>query len=143
MVDGRRLKLLAAAGAVVLALMVPAADLSAAVADTLGPHAISTDICKTCHDTADGNPRLRGWREDIKIAAGSPWAKNVSNLCYTCHDSTGGFDTNASDMSLNAYATSSHGFVVTDVPPKPDGSPESGVPTSGLPYTNTPRNELE
>jgi len=120
-------------------LALTVAPVCAATSD-LGPHDDGTsDPCKDCHNTASGNPELRGWASSPVQAPNSWWAKNVSNLCYTCHQSGQA----AHDMSNNAYSNSSHAFQIPDTPPQPDGSPESAVAASKLPYTIAPSTELE
>jgi hypothetical protein len=120
-------------------LVLTVVPVCAATSD-LGPHDDGTaDPCKDCHNTASGNPTLRGWATTPASAPNSWWAKNISNLCYTCHQ--GGQA--AHDMSNNAYANSSHAFQIPDTPPQPDGSPETAVAASKLPYTLAPSAELE
>jgi predicted CXXCH cytochrome family protein len=58
-------------------------------------------------------------------------SRTVAQLCYTCHDNTGG-GYGASDVTATAYSPSSHGFVVSSLPPLPDGTRSSLPP---LPYT--------
>ncbi|MHB8836140.1 MAG: cytochrome c3 family protein [Candidatus Methylomirabilia bacterium] len=96
------------------------------------------DPCGLCHDTAKSNPVLRGWAGTVGGAPGTWGAKPISSLCYMCHESGGGGFA-GHNMTANAYADPSHGFVVADVPAEPEGSPQGSryraVSGSALPYT--------
>jgi predicted CXXCH cytochrome family protein len=103
---------------------------------TLGPHGIGANPCKICHDTASGNPTLRGWSGGVPTGAGGPWAsRQLSALCYMCHES--GMTNGGHDMSGNAYATGMHGNTFGNQPEDPDGSAQTI--TTNLPY-NTKSN---
>lgn len=111
----------------------------------LGPHLQppgNLDPCKVCHDTASSDPRIRGWA--VTGIGASGWsAKPISYMCYMCHQGTPLYG--AHNMSANAYADTSHGYVVAQVPREPEGSLQGSryrsVGQSLLPYTAT--GELE
>lgn len=141
----RMTKLLAACLA---ALFVVTAGGAAFAADftTLGPHrqpAANNNPCKICHDTATADPRIRGWA-GTGIGAGGWSAKQISYLCYMCHQGTPLYS--AHNMSANAYDAGAHGYTKNNtlVPRGPEGTDFTGldtITTSGLPYTNS--GELE
>ena len=118
-------------------------------APSMGPHDDgSGNPCKRCHDTAEGVASLRGWTKVLPLGdPGTVWGKNVSGLCYYCHDGLGLLG--ATNMINNAYANTSHGFVYdttlpSPLPRTPDGLLTSGsVTASGLPYTSVASMELE
>ena len=117
-----------------LRLLASPGSLSAGVQGT--PHDVAlqhedpfSGPCIYCHlpHKAQGE---RLW----STAAGGPetgWgSRPIAQLCYTCHDSGGG-GCAATDMSMNAYVTSAHGYVVADAPKNPDGAAPDLPP---LPY---------
>jgi hypothetical protein len=109
-----------------------------AVQASLGPHGISIDPCRTCHETASGSPTIRGWSGGVPAGVTGPWAaRTLSVLCYMCHETTQLHG--AHDMSANAYAAGSHGNVFASVPKDPDGSPQTITTT--LPYGTLPNLE--
>ncbi len=57
-------------------------------------------------------------------------SRNIAQLCYTCHDSTGG-GFNARNATITAYNELSHGYEVANLPLHPDGLT---VSTPYLPY---------
>ena len=57
-------------------------------------------------------------------------SRPIAQLCYTCHDSSGG-GYNANDMVSTAYSALSHGYQVARAPLTPDGTPPALAP---LPY---------
>lgn len=120
-----------------LAVMLLAA--TSAMAAALGPHMSvgATNPCKVCHDTAAGSPALRGWAGASAGPATGWGAKPISGLCYLCHSAGGGplVGTPGHNMLANAYANNSHGYVTAAVPEAPEGSAQTGIPASGLPYT--------
>ena len=131
--------------AMAVALCVPLA----AQAASLGDHDdASGNPCKRCHDTAEGVASLRGWTRAQALGdPGTSWGKNVSILCYYCHDGVGTLGAN--NMIANAYSDSSHGYdydltLPTFLPYTPDGDLDSDpVTTSGMPYTDVTNLELE
>lgn len=111
---------------------------SSAMAAALGPHqGPGTNPCKVCHDTAAGTPALRGWAGAGSGPATGWGAKSISGLCYKCHDSVGGTFGPGHNMLSNAYDNVSHGYTVTDMPQASEGSAQTGMSTSGLPYVTT------
>jgi predicted CXXCH cytochrome family protein len=107
----------------------------------LGPHGAGgvDNVCRTCHNTAQGNPTLRGWAGgSLPNIAGTAWAgRTISSLCYMCHTAGGG-GYSATNQTSNAYATGSHSFTVSEVPEEPEGSTQGShfraVSASTLPY---------
>lgn len=106
----------------------------------LGPHSTTVDNpCKVCHDTATGTPALRGWAGSTSGPATGWGSRQLSNLCYLCHQA-GGYGTGAHNMLANAFADASHGYLASGLPREPEGSPQGSryqaPAASGLPYAS-------
>jgi len=86
---------------------------------------ISEDLfggaCEYCHipHKAKGDQL---WTVSPRGPEGGWGSRPIAKLCYTCHDNTGG-GFNANDVTATAYSDFSHGFVITEIPPQPDGMP--------------------
>jgi predicted CXXCH cytochrome family protein len=98
----------------------------------------TTNQCKICHDTAKGTPALRGWAGAGAGPTGGWGGRPISALCYMCHESGGGGFTPAGhNMTQYAYATGAHQFTIANDPEQPEGSNNTAISTTGLPYVAT------
>jgi len=112
-------------------LCVPAAVLEAGVEGTAHDMTLQTeDIfggpCQYCHVPH----KAKGEHLWVTAPFGpqSGWgSRPIAQLCYSCHDNTGG-GYNGADVVMTAYSDFSHGFQVANAPPGPDGSPAEFPP---------------
>ncbi len=126
-----------AAAAVTLGLAALLGLAPAAVAADLGIHQDTGDQnpCRRCHSSVKSDPVLRAWAGSTSGPTSGWGGKDISALCYFCHDATGGPLTNKGhNMTDVAYTDGSHAYATTDVPRRPEGTVESGLANSHLPY---------
>ncbi len=111
---------------------------SAVMAETLGYHKDSGDTnpCRVCHNSAQADPKLRGWAGSTDGPTSGTWgSKPISALCYMCHESGGGPMTGKGhDMTTAAYLDSAHSYSTADVARTPHGASDTIMGGSRLPY---------